>query len=278
MQPVQRVFITVAIIGVCWLIRWALIKGLRHRHAILDPEHRRTIGYIRQTTLLIIALTVAIIWFPQIQHFALSITAIAVAVVVATKELIACFSGALMLRTTGVFRIGDWIRVSTHFGEVIEENVLNTVIQEIDPGSFTATGRTVSLPNSLFLTNTVINQNFLRRYQFHNIRITVDADAFPMDAEDRLLKRIEVLSADFQQTADRYNAMLEKRTGIDIPDAAPQIEFSTTREARLRTTITVFCPTDQIVRIEKGIMREFFNWYRNNREFTGLGPDRRVPD
>ena len=69
--------------------------------------------------------------------------------------------------------------------------------------------------------------------------------------------------------------MLELRTGIDIPDPDPSIEFSTNETARLVTTITVFCPTSAISGLEKAMTREFFAWYRVNR---GTGGHEPAPD
>ena len=204
-------------------------------------------------------------WLPQIQHFVLSITAIAVALVIATKELLLCLTGALLIRTSNAFTIGDWISVGEYFGDVIERNFMTTTIQEIERKSYTYTGRTATLPNSLFLANTVINQNFLRRYQFHSFSITIEPDAFPIDAEEQLQRRIEALTSHFIDTAQRYNKMLEKRTGIDIPDAKPMVEFSTNDTAKLVTTLSIFCPTDQIHHLEKAMMREFFDWYKSHR-------------
>jgi len=210
-------------------------------------------------------LTIIALWLPQIQHFILSVTAIAVAMVIATKELILCITGAVLLRTSRAFSIGDWISIGDRFGEVIECNVLTTSIQEIESKYYTSTGRTVTLPNSMFLSQSVVNQNFIRRYRFHRFAITIEPDAFPMDAQEKLLKRIESVTEPFLETARRYNAMLEKRTGIDIPDANPSVDFSTNEIAKIVTTICIFCPTDEIAMLEKSMMREFFEWYRNNR-------------
>ena len=74
------------------------------------------------------------------------------------------------------------------FGEVIVRNLLSTEIQEIEPHGFTYTGRTVVFPNSLFLSSSVVNQNFLRRYQFHSFQMTIEPDAFPIDAEEKLVE------------------------------------------------------------------------------------------
>jgi small-conductance mechanosensitive channel len=261
----HRATLTLAIMLCALLLRGLIIRRIRRTSTILTANERRAMSTVHVSTVMIILMTVLILWLPQIQHFILSITAIAVALVIATKELSLCLLGAFVVRTSRVFDIGDWISVNTSFGEVIERNFMTTSIQEIEKRGYTYTGRTAVLPNSLFLTNTVINQNFLRRYQFHSFSITIEPDAFPIDAEDKLLQRIATLTAHFIDTAQRYNKVLEQRTGIDIPDAKPTVDFSTNNSAKLVTTISVFCPTDEITTLEKAMMKEFFGWYRANR-------------
>ena len=262
----NRGLFTLVVVAIALATREVGIRAIRRTTDILKPEHRRRISIIHHSTLLVSLLLLFAVWLPQIQHFALSITAIAVALVIATKELSLCLLGTLLLRTSNAFVIGDWILIQDRFGEVIESNFLSTQIQEIEPRNYTSTGRTVVVPNSVFLGNSVINQNLLRRYQFHSFTMTIEPDAFPIDAEKKLEARIFALTEPFAETARRYNAMLEKRSGIDIPDAHPSIAFSTNDLAKLVTTITVFCPTDRIATLEKEMVREFFDWYRSSRK------------
>lgn len=262
----ERASLTIAIVSSVLLLRGLLIRRVRRRHVILDSKDRRDMSRVHVFAVSVCVLSVLLLWLPQIQHFVLSITAIAVALVIATKELLLCLTGAILIRTSRAFAIGDWIMVGTRFGEVIERNFMSTSLQEIEARTYTYTGRTVIVPNSLFLSNSVINQNFLRRYQFHAFNVTIEPDAFPIDAEEKLLKRIESLTQHFKETAERYNKMLEQRTGIDIPDANPSLDFSTNEMAKIVTTITVFCPTEEIMALEKAMVKEFFEWYRSNRE------------
>ena len=261
----HRLALTVAIVAGALGVRWLAIRQIRRESGILKSADRRAISTLHHGAVAIILATIVLIWLPQLQRFVLSITAIAVALVVATKELLLCLLGTLMIRSSRAFVIGDWIAVQERFGEVIERNLLSTMVQEVEPRGYTYTGRTVVLPNSLFLGASVANQNFLKRYQFHSFRITIEPDAFPFDAEARLEQRIRSLTAPFAETARRYNHMLELRTGIDIPDAEPSIEFATNDTAKLVTTMSVFCPTERIVELEKAMVREFFEWYRTNR-------------
>ena len=262
----HRATLTIVIILGALLLRSLVIRRIRLTRTILTVSEHRAMSTVHVTTVMVILITILVFWLPEIQEFILSITAIAVAIVIATKELSLCLLGAFVIRTSRAFAIGDWISLGSHFGEVIERNFMTTTIQEIERRGYTYTGRTAVLPNSVFLTNSVINQNFLRRYQFHSFDITIEPDAFPIDAEEKLQARIEAITEHFIETAQRYNKMLEQRTGIDIPDARPTVEFSTNEAAKLVTTLSVFCPTDEITALEKAMMKEFFEWYRANRE------------
>ena len=261
----NNALVSILIVFAALLARAFGIRAVRGSASILTADHRRRISNIHHLTVLGPLLLLLVIWLPQVREFALSITAIAVAIVIATKELLLCLLGSFLARTSRAFVIGDWIEVQGRFGEVIEQNLLGVKLQEIECRGFTCTGRTIGIPGAAFLGSSVVNQNFLRRYQFHAIHITIEPDAFPIDAERALEQRLRALAAPFAETARRYAAMLEKRTGIDIPDPEPQIEFSTSEIAKIVTTITLFCPTDRIVAIEKEMVREFFAWYRSNR-------------
>ncbi len=264
----HRVALTLGIIGLGLSLRAIVTRRIRRGKDILDSHDRVRISNIHYISIGVILFAIVALWLPQIQHFILSVTAIAVALVIATKELILCLTGAVLLRSSRAFVIGDWISIGERFGEVIECNFLTTTIQEIESRYYTSTGRTITIPNSVFLSQSVVNQNFIRRYRFHRFAITIEPDAFPMDAQEKLLKRIESITEPFLETARRYNSMLEKRTGIDIPDANATVDFSTSDLAKIVTTICIFCPTEEIAMLEKAMMREFFEWYRNNRSGT----------
>ena len=262
----NRLLSTIVVVGVLLAARELGIRRVRRSTNILGPEHRRRISLIHHASVLFVATFLVAFWAGQIQEFALSVAAIAVALVIATKEVLLCLLGTILVRTAGAFVIGDWIRIQGQFGEVIVRNLLSTTIQEIEPRSYTNTGRVATIPNSLFLSSSVVNQTFLRRYQFHSFQMTIEPDAFPIDAEAQLTERIAALTEPFAETARRYNSMLESRTGIDIPDAEPLVEFSTNELAKIVTTITVFCPTDRINALEREMVREFFAWYREGRK------------
>ncbi len=261
----HRLGITASVIIIVWLLRSLLITLIRRRHVIMRDMDRRIIGSIRNAAVVIILVTVLIIWLPQIQRFALSITAVAVAVVVATKELISCITGTLLRQLTKPFTIGDWIRTGEYFGEVSEESLLTTTILELDPNFCRYTGRTVAIPNSLFLTAPIRNQNFLKRYVFHTQTLTAEAHGFPFDKQDDLRARVAKVCEPFAETAARYNALLERRSGVDIPNADAEVRFATNETGNVLTTFVVFCPTDKLIDTHDQIIATFFDWLAKYR-------------
>src|SRR5690606_4205598 len=110
------------------------------------------------------------------KNFAFSIAAVTLALVIATKELILCFSGAMLRAGTGAFTIGDWIEVGANRGEVIDFNLFSTTLQELDrpPNDYSFTGKVIVIPNSLFLSEPIKNLNFSKRYAFHRFNIAID--------------------------------------------------------------------------------------------------------
>ncbi|MCQ4504585.1 mechanosensitive ion channel family protein, partial [Vibrio parahaemolyticus] len=77
-----------------------------------------------------------------------------------------CFTCSIQRASSRSFRVGDCIEVGKLCGDVIEHNMMATVIQEIDlhNGQYHYTGKTATLTNSMFLTYPVKNLNFMKRY------------------------------------------------------------------------------------------------------------------
>lgn len=254
----HRLLVTVGVVGLVWLVRSLCIGAIRRRHVLLNEDQRKLIGTIRNTSSLLIVVSIVVLWLPQIQHFALSITAVAVAVVVATKELILCLTGTALRQLAKPFQIGDWIRVQDQFGEVIEESLLTTTLLEINAHTYTYSGRTLTIPNSQFLSSTITNQNIVKKYMFHQFRFVLEPGQFRSDLRTLFKRKIEEIFSEFSETARRYNAVLERRSGIDIPNPEPQVSVSTNDTAKVIITATLFCPTAEFERVSLSVSDAFY--------------------
>ena len=223
LQPMAadiRLMISLGIVVGGLLIRHLALRLIRgQRRAVGD--RRWWMVTVRNVLSALILFGLFAVWAPEIEEFALSIAAVAVALVIATKELILCISGALWERTTRAFNVGDWVEIGGHSGEVIDETLFVTELQEIETREFRYTGRTVVVPNSLLLTQPVINHNFRKRFLEHEFTLHVPADAPALAMRDAIAAALDAEFAAFEAVARRYAAVIEKRTGVKLPDRRP---------------------------------------------------------
>lgn len=236
-------------------LRIFLIFLIKRNRAILTEGRRHWITIVKNFSWLAIIFGLLIIWWPELSNFAISIAAVTLALVIATKELILCFSGAMLRAGTSAFTIGDWIEVGANRGEVIDYNLFSTTLQELDraPNDYSFTGKTIVIPNSLFLSEPIKNLNFFKRYVFHRFNIIIEPHLIIADIEQWIIAEINALSADFIEIARRYNVFIEKRTGIDVPGPEPRIMISTNEYAKRLITVIVFCPTEKAAELERHI-------------------------
>lgn len=223
------------------LLRWAAMRLLKRKVASGTLEYRRWARSVKNIFLTLLVLGLCLIWAPQLRTFALSITAIAVAIVVATKELILCFSGSFMRATSRVFTVGDWISVGEIYGEVTDHNIFSTVLHEMDECSH-PTGREIVFPNSLLLTTPVRNQSLLKSHTGHTFDVTVEPTPSWSNASEWIGETVARHFGPYREAAQREKARISRRAGIGLGEQLDQIDFSTSEIGKYRVTITLFCP------------------------------------
>ena len=275
-----------ALVAATHLLRSGLTRLIREHGGdrgasgeVLSDRQWRWISRARTFTWLAAVLGLAAIWAPALHAFALSLTAVAVAVVIATKELILCLSGAVLRASTQAYAVGDWIEVGAVKGEVTDHGLLATTLQEIDVDSNTYeyTGRTLVVPNSALLTAAVRNENFMKRYVFHRFQIHLEPDAVGdlAELEALILDRLERESAPFRDVARRYNGAIRRRTGVGIMGPESRVLVSTTDLAKVCLTVMLFCPTKSATPIQQAVTRDVLRAVRAGR--VSGAADRRQP-
>lgn len=263
MLTMSKIFISILVVILVQFISHQIVKLIRKDHDFLNEKHRTWISRTKNFSVLVITLLLLLLWWIELEKFAFSIAAVAVAIVIASKELILCFSGSILRATSNAFAIGDWINVGDNYGEVIEHNVLSTVVHEVDivNNTYNYTGRTLTIPNSQFLTHTVKNMNFMQRYVYHTFSITTDNSINIFEAKEYIFKKMEDYSKDFFEVGRRYNNVIEKSLGVDLPGEEPYIRITTTNLGNLEFTIILFCPTEQAVSLEQRITQDFMVYH-----------------
>jgi len=168
-DSIWRLLISTLLLMLAIVILRTLTARFIRKNVTSSELRGRLLVNFRNGFLLLGVLGLALIWGDQIRSLALSIVAIAVAFVVATKELILCVSGAILKGSAGSFNLGDRIQIKDFRGDVIDQTLLATTVLEVGPGKtgHQRTGRLIVIPNSLFVSEPVINESFTDHWDFH---------------------------------------------------------------------------------------------------------------
>lgn len=177
---------TLLLLLVLIVLRSALAKLIRRIKWAREEDRLRWRTLLRSVTVVLLAAGVFLIWGSELRTFALSLVAVAVALVIATKELILCVTGSVYRWGSGNFTVGDRVAIGDLQGDVLDTGLFATRLLEVGP-AFQHTGRIVTIPNSVLLNGALTNESMGGNYILHVIRVPLTLDADWRDAERRLL-------------------------------------------------------------------------------------------
>lgn len=255
------------LIVIVFLLRSALNRLIRNQQEILNTGQRLWISNINNTAYLIIFIGLVSIWSATLQPFLLSITAIAAALVIATKELLLCLSGSIYRSSSRLFTIGDWIEVQGVKGEVLDRSLLSFTLKELylRNNLYEYTGRLVTIPNSVLLSLPVKNEAFLKNYVFHEFSFTFKDDCPPQQLLAAAQESVEKHTQIYQEIGKRYMRMVSHKLRTEFMDTEPRIRFTTSELAYNILTVTYFCPRGEALTIEQALHRDVSNFYYRSR-------------
>jgi len=257
----QSVVNTFILVLITLLGRFLLIRMIKGSGEILSDARRRWISIIQNSTFLFAALGLIFIWSPQLSTFALSLTAFVVALVVATKEYILCLVGALYRATSNPFSLGDWIEIQSFRGEVLTEGILTTKLQELGTGSsrFQFTGRILTLPNSLLLTQTVFNEEFRKYALHHRFKVTVESGVDATQIADIVLPLLENQDKSKDKLMEKNWLKSRKSVQASLPSREPNVAIETTDIGKISFIMTVFCAPQDAAQIEAAVTKKILS-------------------
>jgi small-conductance mechanosensitive channel len=252
---------SIIFLGVLLLIRAIVGRMITRVDDLSVEDKRRWMHSLRNVLFFVFMFGVVFIWAHELSTFAVSLMAVAVAMVLATKELIMCLTGALLRMRANAYAPGDRIEVAHLRGKVLDQNFLSTRILEIGPGhtSNQYTGRTVVFPNSLLLTGPVVNETNRKDYSFHTITIPMSTEDDWQAAERLLLEAARAECAPYLEEARRQIKKLEGTEWLDAPTVDPRINVQIPEPGRIHLLLRFAVPAPKIVRIEQVILRRFLS-------------------
>ena len=258
----NKFFLTFVIPLSALTIKFMVVKWCRRRAKSKGADKRDLINNVKNFINFALIVTLLSIWAPEIQNFALSIAAFAVAIVIATRELIQCVIGFFYLMSTRPFRIGDWIEIENHIGEVTETDWIKTTLLEVDYKTYQYTGKTLFIPNNKLFAMPIKNYNFLKRYASHQFSIIRDQSVNPYSFMPQLIAKAQEYCEDFLDVGTRYNHMIERRLDVKISGPEPDIRVSTSNIGDTVVSFTLFCPTNRAAELEQALITDFMNmWF-----------------
>lgn len=241
------------------IFRWTLIMGVRRWNAPSPEEKRRWIVQVKNISLVMLVAGLIGIWATELRTFAISLVAVAAALAISTKEIILCFLGGFYKASSSPFDLGDRIEVGGYRGEVIDHDFLSTTLLEIGPAKdvHSMSGRQLILPNSLFLTNPIINQSLQQEFALHNIRVPLHHTEDWRQVEKLLLEVAYKECGVIIEPARRSMQNMSKREGLDLPTVEPRVTFQLMEHGQLQAILRVPCHGSRISRTEQAIVRGF---------------------
>lgn len=256
-----KLMISTALLVMVILVARGLSARYIRRNVASMELRRRWLVYSRNGLILIMLLGLVIIWAAELRTFALSVVALAVAFVVATKELILCITGSIIKTGAGSFNIGDRIQVKDFRGDVIDQNLLATTILEVGPGKLThqRTGRMTVLPNALFVSEPVVNESYTHDYVLHVFTVPFKRNADWRGAQKALLEAANQACEPFLQEAKRYLKKLNEYRGLDAPSVDPRVTLQVPSAEEIHLIVRIPALTDRRSAIEQSILTEVFN-------------------
>ncbi|GAB4182616.1 MAG: mechanosensitive ion channel family protein [Wenzhouxiangellaceae bacterium] len=248
--------LTAALIIGLTLLRIGISHAIRRDAAILTESQRQSLARVRNLQVSAIVIGLIAIWSVELRTMALSLAAFAVAIVIALKEVLLCIIGSLVMRSgKRSFRIGDWIQVGHHRGEVLDHNLLSTTLQEVQAaGNRHYTGKTLVIPNIIFLSQPVVNLNFSKWFVFQTFKLPLKHVTHWRAAVAAVEQRIEELTEPFIDRARVYNEAIEKRAGVDLPEADPQVAVQAAEDGDIWIKVTLFCPRQMVTELNRELI------------------------
>ncbi|MCA1777804.1 MAG: mechanosensitive ion channel family protein [Xanthomonadaceae bacterium] len=239
-----------------------VLRGLSARYIrrnVTSPELRRKwLVNSRNGLLLLLLLGLVLIWGNELRTLALSIVAVAVAFVVATKELILCLTGSFLKSGASAFNLGDRIQIKDFRGDVIDQNLLATTILEVGPGNsmHQRTGRMIVIPNALFVSEPIVNESFTENYGFHVFSVPFRREDDWNAARLAFLDAAQRRCAPFIEQAREHMSRVGDLQGLGIPPVEPRVTLHVANATEIRLVIRLPVPAGQRSTLEQEILHE----------------------
>jgi len=193
-----------------------------------------------------------LMWGEELRSLAISLAAVAVALVIALKEVMMSVIGGFVKASYKLFEVGDRITVGEIRGEVVDHNLYMTTLFEIGPGSVSNqfTGRQVKIPNSVFITSNFAITPAGNHFTLHIMIIPVSLDKNLFVKQEILKKCAEAVCAPYFPIAEEYITKMCLKQAVPIPEIKPRVFYQTKTPERAEFHVRIPVPFKTMAKTE----------------------------
>lgn len=210
----------------------------------------------KNLVLCVATLIIGGIWGSKLAGGALSLAAVAGALLIVSKEFLSNLIGAGMFAISRPFRVGDVVEVDGFAGRVIDTDMLSTTLVEIGPCRG-VTGGTVSLPNSLFLVRVIRNLSATGQFSIETVSVGAGCIKEVIPTKEALLQSAREICMDWIEDADLHLKRLESRKLMDLPSAEPTVMVDLQDPRQPKLVLYYPCRPHERAQVEQAILDRF---------------------
>lgn len=256
----NHLYLTIALIVIFQITNYTILKRIQSGKTSSAAEKRVNIKRVKDYSKIILSISIFFLWFSQLQSVFVSLLAFAAAIVIALKEIIMCITGGMLIGFNKYFVNGDRIEVDGLKGFVVGKTITATKLLEIGPerNSQQTTGNIISIPNSVFLAKSIVNQSNLQNYSIRSFIFSPFSPELYDISETKLLEIANAVARDYLKQARDSISSFCKKEGITTPTIEPRVKLllSENNEAKLLLKMPV--DNKDVANIEQRIHREYY--------------------
>ena len=228
----------------------------------ISPQKRRLhLVWARNLIWFVVLLVIISVWASTIAGFALSLAAVAGALLIVSKELLMCVHGYLYVTLVQPFKVGDVIEFDQIRGRVIDIDMFATTLIETDVAG-QVTGSLVEFPNGMLLTAPLRNTSPTEGFTLQHVRIPVPEDLLhDLDrVEQAALAAADQVTSDWREQAMAHFRKVSATLFIDFPSGKSKVSWDFSDPEHLVMVVRVACPVEQRSNVGQAVFRE--TWRR----------------
>ncbi|GLS03341.1 hypothetical protein GCM10007860_04840 [Chitiniphilus shinanonensis] len=261
---IDKVFLRDLAASLVFIVILLVLRSLI-RHGILKRDDfgpdvkRRWLVNLRNVVLVLFMVGMALIWANEIETLAVSLVAIAAAIVLATKEMILCMMGAIYRTSTHAYSVGDRVEIAGLKGQVIDINLLSTTLLESSQAVARkgTVGRGITFPNSLILSQPVFNETMLGSYVLHTVHVSINRGEDWQAGEAAMLAEAREIVEEYADDLAKHARELQRGQALESAALEPRLRLSLDDRESVGLHLQLPVPLGQRARIEQRILRAF---------------------